>query len=388
MKKIAVYLTCSADWGGAFQYAQLVLRALTRLDKTAWQIKAFYLVPGWAEVLSGLGLEGELLAPRRTLAERAAGRLHGLFGEKLPLALADRLLARSYPHYLLGRENPDIIIAPEQKFVAAPGVKRRLAVIHDLMHIYEPSFPEVGSAQELAGRNRLYAAIMRHNTDVLVDSETGRGHVRANFPAPGTRLHVLPYAAPGFLLEAAPQRPAAVLPEHFFFYPAQFWPHKNHARLAEALAALRGAYPDIHLVFSGSTKYDGYAAFMRKAEELSLQGHFTSLGYVSTPELAWLYRHARALIMPTFFGPTNIPPLEAMALGCPVAISGTYGMPEQCGDAALYMQPDSVGSIAEAMGRLWSDEALRRALREKGLARAKEWNEEAFIKEFLKIVSG
>jgi len=48
------------------------------------------------------------------------------------------------------------------------------------------------------------------------------------------------------------------------------------------------------------------------------------------------------MIMPTFFGPTNIPPLEAIAVGCPVAVSNIYGMPHQLGDAALYFNPTRV----------------------------------------------
>jgi glycosyltransferase involved in cell wall biosynthesis len=105
---------------------------------------------------------------------------------------------------------------------------------------------------------------------------------------------------------------------------------------------------------------------------------FSLPGYMSTEELAWLYRHARALVMPTFFGPTNIPPLEAMAFGCPVAVSGVYGMPEQCGNAALYFDPANIGEIADVIHRLWIDDSLCDSLREKGLSRSCEYTYEHF----------
>ena len=81
------------------------------------------------------------------------------------------------------------------------------------------------------------------------------------------------------------------------------------------------------------------------------------------------YRRARAMVMPTFFGPTNIPPLEAFALGCPVAVSNIYGIPEQVGDAALLFDPNSVEEIADCIERLWQDDALCASLISKGHAR-------------------
>ncbi|MDL2216563.1 glycosyltransferase family 4 protein, partial [Desulfovibrio sp. OttesenSCG-928-M14] len=187
-------------------------------------------------------------------------------------------------------------------------------------------------------------------------------------------IEVVPYAAPEGLLTCTPQRPQALLPAGFFFYPAQFWQHKNHLRLLEALGRVKAHHPDIHCVFSGSTSHQGYAPFMEAIQTLRLAQNVTVLGYVSTAEIAWLYRHARGLIMPTLFGPTNIPPLEAMALACPVAVSDIYAMREQCGDAALYFNPHDTGDMALAISRLWTDAQTRSRLVEKGLAHHNAWN--------------
>ena len=64
------------------------------------------------------------------------------------------------------------------------------------------------------------------------------------------------------------------------------------------------------------------------------------------PELIALYRHALALTFVSYFGPDNLPPLEAFALGCPVITSAIEGVDEQLGNAALYVNPDSVSNLS------------------------------------------
>jgi glycosyltransferase involved in cell wall biosynthesis len=91
------------------------------------------------------------------------------------------------------------------------------------------------------------------------------------------------------------------------------------------------------------------------------------LGYVRDEDLPELYRRARALVYATYFGPCNIPPLEALAAGCPMALSDVASMPDRVGDAALTFDPDSFEEIADCIRRLWSDDQLcaRLALRAK-----------------------
>ena len=90
------------------------------------------------------------------------------------------------------------------------------------------------------------------------------------------------------------------------------------------------------------------------------------------------------MIMPTFFGPTNIPPLEAMFMGCPLAVSDVYAMAEQVGDAALLFDPKSVESIASAIRRLWEDDELCKRLSEKGRQRSALFSRERYNERFAK----
>ena len=102
------------------------------------------------------------------------------------------------------------------------------------------------------------------------------------------------------------------------------------------------------------------------------------MDYVPNDVLGGIYMRARAFVMPTFYGPTNIPPLEAIALGCPVAVSNIYGMPNQLGDAALYFDNTSSKDVANCIERLWLDDHLSLQLKENGQKHFNKWNQTHF----------
>ena len=156
-------------------------------------------------------------------------------------------------------------------------------------------------------------------------------------------------------------------------------------RSSGSVAGLRTELPDISLVLAGSKRRE-YESCRRAAVQLGVADRVHFLGYVCDEDVHELYRRARALVMPTFFGPTNIPPLEAFAAGCPVAVSKVYGMPAQVGDAALLFDPESVASIAEAIRRLWTDDGLCAMLKSKGMERHKARGEREFNGRFAEII--
>ena len=90
--------------------------------------------------------------------------------------------------------------------------------------------------------------------------------------------------------------------------------------------------------------------------------------------------------MPSFFGPTNIPQLEAFATGCPVATSRIYGVPEQVGDAALLFDPRSVDEIHDCLLRLWTDDDLCKELAAKGREHAARWGQPQFRERLREII--
>ena len=120
--------------------------------------------------------------------------------------------------------------------------------------------------------------------------------------------------------------------------------------------------------------------------ENCLDKNVTILGFVSNENVTYLYKHAVGLVMPSYFGPTNIPPLEAMALGCPVAVSNKYAMPEQVGDAGLLFNPDSPEEIAACIKAMWLDDTLRQHMIRKGYDRINRWTKQKFREKLQKIL--
>jgi glycosyltransferase involved in cell wall biosynthesis len=272
--------------------------------------------------------------------------------------------------------------------------------IHDLNHRIYPNLPEFANDGEAERRDRFYRLATQSAIFTLVDSETGRDQAVSFYGTAGLspdRVRILPYVpAPEILPPTADERrrirAAHRLPERFFFYPAQFWPHKNHERIVLALSSLQSrGIRDVHLVFCGSNqgtlRAESFQKVMTSARQGGVEGRIHYLGYVPNRDLAALYAEAAGLVMPTFFGPTNIPVLEAWTLGCPVITSDIAGIREQVGDAALLVDPTSIESIAGALSRIVSEPGLSQELAHRGKARLSLFTPRHFSERLRSIVS-
>ncbi len=135
---------------------------------------------------------------------------------------------------------------------------------------------------------------------------------------------------------------------NFYFYPAQFWPLKNHYGLIMAFKKVSEIYPDVKLVLSGSDKGNlSYIKSIVNREALETKVIFTS--FVSNEEIYTFYKNAIALVFTAFLGPTNMPLLEASYLGCPVVCTDLEGHKEQLKDSALYFDTFNHTDIANKM---------------------------------------
>jgi glycosyltransferase involved in cell wall biosynthesis len=109
------------------------------------------------------------------------------------------------------------------------------------------------------------------------------------------------------------------------------------------------------------------------------------MGYIQTKNLAYIYNLANLFIFPSLYEGFGLPPLEAMASGCPVVVSNVASLPEVCGDAAYYVNPYDVESIADGIYKVVNDKELRENLVQKGLERAKLFSWEKSAREHLKV---
>jgi glycosyltransferase involved in cell wall biosynthesis len=152
----------------------------------------------------------------------------------------------------------------------------------------------------------------------------------------------------------------------YVFYPAQLWPHKNHRYILDGLRLLSDRHGvDLDAVFVGSDKGNG-VFLRRKAYELGIGDRVHFLGFLPQEDIPSLYAEAFALVMPTYFGPTNIPPLEGFAANCPVIYSDLPDFRAEMGDAVLYCDLRDPLSLAEHLLALRRDPALAERLRQAG----------------------
>jgi glycosyltransferase involved in cell wall biosynthesis len=264
--------------------------------------------------------------------------------------------------------------------------------IYDLNHRLQPEFPEVSAFGETNSREYFYTNACRFATLVLVDSEVGKADVLRFYGnlIGEDRIRILPYYPPieGRALpdpqELARVRAKYGLPQRYFFYPAQFWSHKNHALILRAIKLIAEETGEVvPVVFCGSYAFYTLAVNFKKvmalAQKLGIADRVRYLGTVPDEDMAALYTLSVGLVMPTFFGPTNIPPLEAWHFGRPVITSDIRGMREQNGDASLLIDPRSPQALAGAMKRLWQDEALCADLAQRGRKRLASYSWRSFL---------
>jgi glycosyltransferase involved in cell wall biosynthesis len=320
--------------------------------------------------------------------------------DKVPSPDPDRVRSRPDMNRWLRDCGIDLMLYPVPSALSFETGLPYVMAIHDLQHRLQPEFPEVSANGEWDRREYYLRNGARYAALLLADSEVGKEDILNCYGPYGVtpdRVKVLPFIPACYLAQDVAESEqrrvwaAYPLPERYVFYPAQFWPHKNHIRIVQALGLLQQAHRlKIPVVFCGS--YDGdmreptFREVMTVRSQLGLEGEVLYLGHVPDEDMSGLYAGAAALVMPTFFGPTNIPILEAWAFGCPVLTSDIRGVREQVGDAALLADPTSVEAIADGIHRLWTDRQLGRALADLGRRRLAAYTPEDYLCRLIEVV--
>ena len=246
----------------------------------------------------------------------------------------------------------------------------------DLQHLH---LPEFFSAAEHARREETYRAFCAQAATVVTASKWVKRDLVAQYAIAADRIAVvnvppvtIAYRAPTPGIVASMRRRRQI-PDRFVFYPAQPWPHKNHARLFEALGRLRANGLRIRLVCSGE-RNDHFPGVLRAAEEAGIRDDVHFLGFVSPEEVAALYGSARALVFPSLFEGWGMPILEAFRAGLPVACSNATSLPDLVGDAALLFDPQDERAMAHAIRLLWTDDELAARLADLGRQRVERFS--------------
>lgn len=374
MKKIALVLDTDPKQGGGHQYAILLAECIYKNYKVTAICKNQF----WAKWCKRHSIK----YIKQNLSEYDCNEME--LWLKAPTLIKYFYLYTTEIGDFLRKEKVNLLVFTQQGTRFPPLPYKMIYPVHDLMHRYERNFPEV--KQEYNYREILLQYVSKYCSCILTDSNMGKLQYIESYRKyfnKTLKLYSLPFVASSHIWKENEEY--IEVPDRYIFYPAQFWKHKNHLNLLKAIELLKPRISEIKLILVGSEKNS-----LREVKDYiklhNLKNQVLIYGFVSDGNITYLYRHAIMMIMPTYFGPTNIPPLEAMALGCPVAVSDNYAMKEQIGDAGLTFSPDSPEEIAECIYKLWTNEDLRVEMIQKGYERTKKWNKDKFEDRLLKII--
>ena len=259
------------------------------------------------------------------------------------------------------------------------------ATVWDLGHRENPYFPEVSlSGWTFDQRESFYRHLLPRASIVVTGNSIGARSINYFYQVSPDNICEIPLPVDIAALQdqkpdGSSLQPYGLTPAQYLFYPAQFWPHKNHITLIHALAVLRNSGKPFKLVFTGSDKGNRTHVENYVAQQ-GLRDFVVFAGFVETPVLHQLYLNAFAMVFASLMGPDNLPPLEAMALGCPVVSASFNGAHEQMGEAALLFDGLDANQAASQVLKL-TDSELRNRLISNGRALVQSRSPDEYVKK-------
>ncbi|MGK0187850.1 MAG: glycosyltransferase involved in cell wall biosynthesis [Verrucomicrobiales bacterium] len=272
----------------------------------------------------------------------------------------------------------DIVHVPSYRRMVRFAPCAKVATIHDLAPFqlankYDP-------ARMFYGRV-VVKRLARHQQSIVAVSSNTADNIATYFKIPRPRIEVILNGVDRERFspsKAAPPNQSAEPP--FFLYVSRLeHPGKNHVRLIEAFNAFKKTTGSNWQLAFGGSDWHGAEQIHAAIAASPYVGDIRALGFVPDCDLPNLYRTAGALVYPSLFEGFGLPPVEAMACGCPVISSPNGSLDEVIGDAAYRIDPENLQSMVEALTKVASDPACRARLRDLGFLNATrfDWRDNA-----------
>ena len=408
--KIAVFFLCEPGYGGAYQYQLTFLDILKKIKThevlvvtTNRQIKDVYGndfhiidLSTYSGILAKISpiLTHLAISKKKTSFEKCESSNSRCIKPNQNQISRTFKLKKIYGYFLglfLRLHGTELIIYPSPYDISFNLSIPYIFTVYDLQHRINPQFPEVSENGEFERRESIYSNALPKASAIIADSKVGKEDLVNLYDIDPDKIFVLQYLPPTYLNDKIDSnelnriRAKYNLPSEYIFYPANFWLHKNHQLIIKALDILKRKNIIIDAVFTGSN-HGEYESLMGLSRKLDVSDQIHYIGRVNNEDMSALYKLSFGLVMPTFFGPSNIPYLEAFYLDCPVITSNIRGIRDQVQDAALLIDPESPEDLAGSIIELKDNKQLRDSLIRNGHRILDGWTYEDFSNELTRIL--
>ena len=319
---------------------------------------------------------------------RYSGRLQRAMGK-----IRNRLTRVSGGRSSLGKnlaaQGVKLLFCPFTAPTYSEGNIPTVSVVLDLQH---RELPQFFSLHEIGLRNDFMAELSRKADRIICISEHTRTSVLKHLDIPPERTHTVPICIQTRLFRPEAGKSIQYLADFgiakrpYMFYPANFWPHKNHSMLLTAFGMFlaRNPHSPIDLVFTGALN-GGEDAIKQAVSQMGLSKRVHFLGFIPEERLAAVWFGCEFLIFPSLYEGFGIPVLEAMSIGKPVLCSDCTSLPEVAGDAALYFDPRKPETLVDCIEKITTNTSLKSTLVEKGRIRSDLFQPRNMTRQYLEI---
>ncbi|RMH79345.1 MAG: glycosyltransferase family 1 protein [Acidobacteria bacterium] len=258
---------------------------------------------------------------------------------------------------------------------------KQIITVHDLLPFrYPEEYPRIRYYMRF-----LLPRIIRSSTKVVCISENTKKDLVEYYGIEEHDKLVVIY--PGANLKRfstyEKEEKGATDSEEYVLYVGALRRYKNVLKLIKAIERLKDF--NLKLLIVGDNRGGYYKELTDYVRNRGIEHLVSFLGYVDDKTLTNLYRGAKAFVFPSLYEGFGLPPLEAMACGCPVIASNTSSIPEACGDAAIYFDPEDIEDMAKKIHLVLYNQNLRSLLIKKGIERAKKFTWEKTAERILNL---
>jgi len=412
--KIGYYFECSKKSGGVYQYALNLLSALrenTEHSFTVFNIspdfpvsdfnlpnwKIINIVPQTGKQINGSNANEPFISSKKPSLRRKFNlfvlsilRFFHLYTLEIYLTtINSKKRARAF----LGHDIDLMFFHGPSELSFLTDIPS-IAPIHDLNHRLHSTFKAVYGVKQWKQREYLFKNVVKEVYKIIADSKVSREDIVSAYNVKQSKIQILPHLAPTYMntdVSDADKRVVVKkynLPEKFLFYPAQYWPHKNHQRLIRAIKILKdkGIFVPLALAGGKGSIMGEYEKVEKLIRNLGLKDQIHILGYVHDKYMSALYKLSTALILPYFSEPSNIPMVEAWLMDTPVMCADERGCRDQADGSAIMFNPYEPDSMARKIEELWNNKELQNKLVARGRERLASWTREDYDRTIKKII--